>query len=318
MAWYSRRYSRNDYSFAPYVPVAQRKRQAEKAMEKLRKKGHPVSPVVVEGRTIAHTFWGKAWCQNLERYSDYANRIPRGRTYVRNGSVVDLQIAPGTVQALVQGSQLYKVEVQVHATSKAKWISLCGDSAGAIDSLVELLQGRFSKGVMERMCEPAKGLFPSPKEIEFSCSCPDSASMCKHIAAVLYGVGARLDTQPELLFRLRKVDHQELITHAGKDGSLSQKNPREEKVIATDDLSELFGLDLGTTVHEDTIPVRTQSLVGKRSPKPGKSIAGTKHIAASRVKPSRHQALKVVKLTKPKAKTKTVVRADAKKKRSGF
>ena len=188
-----------------------------------------MSPVVIEGRTIAATFWGKAWCDNLERYSDYANRLPRGRTYVRNGSVVDLQIAPGEVNALVSGSEIYQVAVKVSAVPKARWTSICTDCAGAIDSLVELLQGRFSKGVMERICRQKTGLFPAPAEIEFSCSCPDWASMCKHVAAVLYGIGARLDEQPELLFKLRKVDEKDLIAKAGKGLPLVEEGTRSRQ-----------------------------------------------------------------------------------------
>ena len=161
------------------------------------------------GAPLPRTFWGKAWCENLESYRDYENRLPRGRTYVRNGSVVDLQIAPLEVTAMVSGSELYTVKISIKAMPKAQWQSLCRDCAGGIDSLVELLQGRFSKGVMERLCRQDNGLFPKPSEIRFSCSCPDSASMCKHVAAVLYGVGSRLDEQPELLFRLRAVDHSE-------------------------------------------------------------------------------------------------------------
>jgi uncharacterized Zn finger protein len=193
------------YGWRPYVPVAKRRQKAAKEMAKLKKKGHPVSPVVVEGRTIVKTFWGKAWCENLEQYSDFANRLPRGRTYVRNGSVIDLQIAPGEITALVSGSSIYKVAVKVAPVEKARWQSICKDCAGAIDSLIELLQGRFSKGVMERVCRQKTGLFPSPHEITLSCSCPDWAGMCKHVAAVLYGIGARLDHQPELLFRLHSV-----------------------------------------------------------------------------------------------------------------
>ena len=200
-----------------YVPVAERRRKAELAMAKLKKKGHPVSPVVIEGRAIAKTFWGKAWCDNLEHYSDYANRLPRGRTYVRNGSVLGLQVAGGEVTALVRGSAIYKVAVKVAAVPKSRWNSVCRDCAGAIDSLIELLQGRFSKGVMERTCRHGTGLFPSPDEIRLSCSCPDWASMCKHVAAVLYGIGARLDERPELLFKLRAVNEQDLIAKAGMD-----------------------------------------------------------------------------------------------------
>jgi hypothetical protein len=234
------------FGWRPYVPVAERRRKAERAMQKLKKSGHALSPVVITGRAIATTFWGKAWCDNLERYSDYANRLPRGRTYARNGSVVDLQIAPGEVNALVSGSDIYKVAVSVAAVPGASWTAICTDCAGEIGSLVELLQGRFARGVMERICQPKTGLFPSPAEIQLSCSCPDWASMCKHVAAVLYGIGARLDERPELLFTLRKVDQQDLIAQAATGIPLARKGPAGEKVLAGDDLSALFGLELGT------------------------------------------------------------------------
>jgi uncharacterized Zn finger protein len=237
------------FEWKPYVPVAERRRKAAREMERLRKRGHPVSPVVIEGRVIAATFWGKAWCDNLEGYADFANRLPRGRTYVRNGSVVDLQIAPGAVTARVAGSELYQVEVQVAAVPAARWRSIRADCAGAVDSLVELLQGRFSKGVMERMCRREAGLFPSPKELGFSCSCPDWASMCKHVAAALYGVGARLDERPELLFRLRQVDEKALIAGAGKGLPLSKRRPASEKVLAGGDLAALFGLEMGAVAE---------------------------------------------------------------------
>jgi len=236
-----------EYGWRPYVTVAERRRKAVREMEKLKKKGHPVSPVVIEGRAIAKTFWGKAWCDNLERYSDFANRLPRGRTYARNGSVVDLQIGGGEVKALVSGSEIYKVAVKVTPVSKARWRSLCSDCAGTIDSLVELLQGRFSKGVMERMCRERTGLFPSPDEIQLTCSCPDWASMCKHVAAVLYGIGARLDQQPELLFKLHKVDEKELIAKAGHGLPLASKAPVSEKTLGSEDLSAIFGLEMAQT-----------------------------------------------------------------------
>jgi len=232
------------YGWRPYVPVAERRRKAERELEKRRKKGLAVSPVILSGRVIASTFWGKAWCENLERYSDYANRLPRGRTYVRNGSVVDLQIAQGAITAMVSGSQLYKVSLQVAPVPKTRWKSICQDCAGGIDSLVELLQGRFSKGVMERICRQTHGLFPSPAEIKLSCSCPDWADMCKHVAAVLYGVGSRFDHQPELLFRLRAVEETDLIASAGKSIPLSKAEPTAGKVLASEDLGDMFGLDM--------------------------------------------------------------------------
>ena len=241
------------YGFKPYVSVGARRARAARELAKLQKKGRTMSPVVIEGRTIAETFWGEAWCDNLERYSDYSNRLPRGRTYVRNGSVVDLQVGPGSVTALVSGSTMYDVKVTIGPVSRVRWSAICRDCSGAIDSLVELLQGRFSKGVMTRLCEEGAGLFPSPKDIHFTCSCPDWASMCKHVAAVLYGIGARLDHQPELLFTLRKVDQQDLIAKAGSDLSKKGRRPAGVKVLESDDLSEMFGIELAPA----TPPKRT-------------------------------------------------------------
>jgi uncharacterized Zn finger protein len=232
------------YGFKPYVPVAARRAQAARELAKLQKKGRTISPVVIEGRRIAASFWGEAWCDNLERYSDYANRLPRGRTYLRNGSVVDLQVGPGRVRALVSGSTMYNVTVTVEGVPKPRWSAICRDCSGAIDSLVELLQGRFSKAVMTRLCQERTGLFPSPKDIRFTCSCPDWASMCKHVAAVLYGIGARLDHQPELLFTLRKVDQQDLIAKAGSDLSKKPRGLTSPKALASDDLSTMFGIEI--------------------------------------------------------------------------
>ncbi len=232
----------DDGDWPAYVPVAERRRKAEREVARLRKKGHPVAPVRIEGRAIAATAWGKAWCDNLESYRDYESRLPRGRTYVRNGSVIDLQVGPCEVKALVSGSSIYKVTVGIAAMPAAQWRSICADCAGRIESLVELLQGRLSKGVMERMCRQGSGLFPKPPEIRFSCTCEDHASMCKHVAAVLYGVGARLDEKPELLFRLRAVDEGDLL--ADLDSAMPVSKPAGDRVLAVEDVSALFGLDL--------------------------------------------------------------------------
>lgn len=232
------------YGWRPYVSQAERRLQALRKVRQLRKGGRKVSPVEIGGRKIATTFWGSAWCDNLERYSDFANRLPRGRTYVRNGSVIDLQIAAGKVTALVSGSEIYEVRVEVAPVAVARWRAMCGRCAGGIDSLVELLQGRFCKAVMEHLCRQGTGLFPTPGDIRFSCSCPDWASMCKHVAAVLYGVGARLDEQPELLFRLRKVNERDLLARAGTQVPFSKKKPAASKVLADEELAEVFGVEL--------------------------------------------------------------------------
>jgi len=224
------------------MTVAERRQQARKDMAKLgkRKQG---TPVVIVGSKIAKSFWGKAWCSNLERYSDYASRLPRGRSYVRSGQVVDLQITAGKVAALVSGTELYETTITIAPVKSPQWKAICRDCAGSIDSVVELLQGRLAQGVMDRVCRERDGLFPAPREIKLSCSCPDSARMCKHVAAVLYGVGARLDQQPDLLFVLRGVDQNELIAGAGQ-GLATGSAPASVDVLHDGDMAALFGLEM--------------------------------------------------------------------------
>jgi uncharacterized Zn finger protein len=231
------------WEYQPYVPVAARRARAAREVEKLKKK-RAVAPVVVEGRKIAQSFWGKAWCDNLERYSDYESRLPRGRTYVRNGSVIDLQITRGQLRALVSGSEIYQVEIDIAVAAPLRWKAICGDCAGSVGSLVELLQGKLSKHVMERVCRQSDGLFPAPSEIKLSCSCPDFADMCKHVAAVLYGAGARLDTAPDVLFTLRGVDRADLVSTAGADAQITRQGAASERLLADVDVAALFGLDM--------------------------------------------------------------------------
>ncbi len=233
------------YAWRPYVPVAVRQARALNKMEKLRKKGLCIQPVEIEGRQIARSFWGQAWCDHLEKFSDYENRLPRGRAYIRNGSVCHLEIAEGAVKAMVSGSELYNVNIEIKKLPGRKWAQVKKRCAGQIGSLLELLQGRLSKSVMAVVTDRDKGLFPHPGEITLRCTCPDWAVMCKHVAAVLYGVGARLDEKPELLFLLRGVDHEELISveagiEAGSSVSGTDGHPR----IAESDLSHLFGIEI--------------------------------------------------------------------------
>ncbi|QEH35306.1 hypothetical protein OJF2_38570 [Aquisphaera giovannonii] len=251
MGWYDDNYG----GFPPYVPVAERRRRAMAEMEKRRKKGLPVSPVTINGRNIAHSFWGKAWCDNLESYSDFSNRLPRGRTYVRNGSVVHLDIAPGRIEAYVSGSELYKVEITIDPLPASRWKAIKAECAGQVGSLIELLQGKLSKGVMEVVTRKGTGLFPSPREIRLKCSCPDGAYLCKHLAAVMYGIGARLDESPDLLFLLRKVDHLELIAGAVEGSAVAAEvdRPRGKKTLAAGDLSDVFGIDLSDDEDDETV-----------------------------------------------------------------
>jgi len=239
-------------SWAPYVPVAKRRAQAAREMAAIdksnKRKGQARSPVQIATRKIATTFWGEAWCENLESYSDYENRLPRGRSYCRNGSILDLQIGEGHIDAMVSGSSLYKIKINIKKLQPNTWMSIKLDCAKSIHSMMDLLRGKLSNAVMQRLTQARVGLFPEPKEIDFKCSCPDSAYLCKHLAAVMYGIGNRLDSSPELLFVLRGVEQSELIGEiavgAAAIDALTGQPSDNGNGLEGDDLGSLFGIDL--------------------------------------------------------------------------
>lgn len=265
--------------WAPYVPVAKRRANAAKEIDKLRKKGMKIEPIEVHGRKISSTFWGQAWCSHLEKFSDYENRLPRGRTYVRNGSVCHLAISKGKVEAIVSGSTLYRINITITPLSARKWNDIRQQCAGQIGSMLELLQGRFSDSVMGIVTDKNKGLFPKPSEIRLACDCPDWAEMCKHIAAVLYGVGARLDQQPELLFLLRNVDHEALISQELElQSATSEKGKRRR--LAESDLSDVFGVDMEAPVKSG----RNRRAVGKKATRKKKTAFNPTAAAVARLR----------------------------------
>jgi uncharacterized Zn finger protein len=237
MSWYG-------WGWRPYVPVAERRARADKAIRKMEKKGRTFSPVMIEGRQIAQTFWGKGWCDHLESHSDFENRLPRGRSYVRNGHVRDLQVTAGKVTGLVAGTDIYSIEIDIETLSRKKWAEIRRACQGKIGSLLELLQGKLSDSVMEIISHRENGIFPKPKEISMKCSCPDWAAMCKHVAAALYAVGARLDTQPELLFVLRNVDHNELVSEIVAAAPEALAVEPSASALGDADVKEIFGIEL--------------------------------------------------------------------------
>lgn len=293
------------FAWGDYVPVAEKRRRAAQELAKLRKKGPPLAPVKIEGRTIAKSFWGQSWCTNLERYSDFENRLPRGRSYVRNGSVLDLQIAKGEVAAMVAGSHLYTIKVSIAPVAAKRWKSICRDCAGSIDSLIELLQGRLAKGVMDRVCREGDGLFPAPAEIKLSCSCPDWADMCKHVAAALYGIGARLDERPQLLFALRGVDENEMLAGAGQNLAISKSAPAAAKVLDDNDVAALFGLEMAEPINSGIpVPTAPKSSRGTKTNK-GKASAPAKAPAAQNGDLPRRSPSKVGSRRKAKVRVRT-------------
>ncbi len=249
------------YYWRPYVSVAQQRAKAMKKIEKLRKQGKDIQPIEIEGRTIARSFWGKAWCEHLESFSDFENRLPRGRRYVRNGSVCHLEIKKGRIEAIVSGSEVYKVAVDIKPLKSPLWKSIKRLCSGQISSMLELLQGRLSDSVMSIVTDRDQGLMPLPKEISLKCSCPDWAVMCKHVAAVMYGIGSRLDNRPELLFTLRGVNADELITEGI---ALPKLEPiAAGNVIADDQISDIFGIEMAsqtTAEQEDSTTARAKKI----------------------------------------------------------
>ncbi|MHB1453767.1 MAG: SWIM zinc finger family protein [Saccharofermentanales bacterium] len=234
-----------------YYGYKPRKKKAKtdplKQMAKLAKKFPDIQPVTIEGTKIAKTWWGIAWNKNLESYADYTNRIARGRSYVRSGAVIDLRVGTGFITAMVQGSRKtpYEITIQIKPLEQPKWDNIVQQSSHRIENMQILLEGRFPQEMAELFTAKGSGLFPSPKEIVFSCSCPDWAEMCKHVAAALYGIGARFDQDPTLLFKLRDIDFAVLLKKSIDDkmqSLLKNANRKTSRVIDDDKTEELFGI----------------------------------------------------------------------------
>ncbi|MEZ0389374.1 MAG: SWIM zinc finger family protein [Verrucomicrobium sp.] len=240
----------NSYSYEDYHDRAAAKASAMRKVLSRRKKGELLAPVVPKAKQgLSITFWGKAWNKNLEAYSDFSNRLPRGRTYLRKWAVMDLLIEKGEITSTVQGSDLYDVRITIKPLASTRWASLKEDCVGRIGSLVELLGGKLNDQILHQVTDQANGLFPGPREIQINCSCPDYAGLCKHAAATLYGVSCRLDDDPSLFFKLRGVDAGELIGTSAMDAVQALTTPEsgaEDGVIAGVDLADVFGIDLGS------------------------------------------------------------------------
>jgi uncharacterized Zn finger protein len=233
------------YDYYKKPSVAQQRAKAQKQLAKLRKTKPDISPVTIEGNKIAKTWWGTAWCKNLERYADFSNRIGRGRSYIKNGFVFDLNISEGLITALISGSSVYTVTIKIDKLPAKKWKPIADSCAKRIDSLAALAEGKFPEEFGEIFMRQGDGLFPSPKEIHMDCSCPDWATMCKHVAAALYAVGARLDTDPLLFFSLRGIDPSELIKKSVDEkmkSLLANAGKKSGRIIADKDIGRIFGI----------------------------------------------------------------------------
>ena len=304
------RYSYWGY-FKPQPTVWERKEKAAETIARLTKKGASLSPVKIEGRTIARTFWGEAWCDNIESYRDYAYRLERGRSYVRSGAVIDLQISEGLVKALVIGSgrKPYEIEIRIDKMKKDAWDALVKRSSGKISSLMSLAQGKLPKEMLEDFCNPETGLFPKPREIHFDCSCPDGASCCKHVAAVLYGIGARLDETPELFFTLRGIDPNSIVAaevvDAITDGAESE--------LADADLGDVFGISIDAEPGDAEVASAKKRGLKRAASKKSMVAAKTQKKAPAKKTSAKKTAAKKT-ATKKTATTKTSAKKQSQKK----
>jgi len=288
------------FRFPKYVSVAEKKAKAAKKLKQLQKKNSDIQPVIIEGNSLANTWWGKAWNSNLTKYADFSNRVGRGRSYLRHGAVLDLKIDSGTVSALVQGSLSipYKVEISIKKITQNNWKNIKDACHGKIDSLQELLQGKFPKALAEIFTSKNQGLFPSPAEIQFSCSCPDWAYMCKHVASALFGIGSRLDENPMLFFKLRGVDGNELVKQAVKDNTnklLEKAKNKTSRVLEDINISDLFGIDM----ESDSTNIKPPKIKNKKQP--ANSITGK--IKENNQKSDKKQKNSLTKKSYKKAKS---------------
>ena len=308
------------WSVQPRLTVSQLRAKAIIEIQRLKDEGRAVTPVTIEGKKIAQTFWGNAWCDNIEAYRDFEYRLPRGRSYVRNRAVVDLQLSPGRIEALVCGSELYQVKMQIDPLPADRWDKVRRQCVGEIGSLIELLQGRLSDRVMQIITDRETGLFPTPAELSMRCQCFDGAMLCKHAAAVLYGVGARMDSQPELLFTLRQVDHLELITQA--ESMPAAGSTSTHQTIATHDVASIFGIDVadadegvsGETTTEQT-PANA-SASPKRSARAKGKAKGARAVAGGTKRAAKKSKTKAAKKSSSRPKAKTTTKKKQKRKSS--
>lgn len=258
-----------------YEEAQERKERLQHEIAKRQKRGEKfeVLPAPAGQKKLSTTFWGQAWCRNLESYQVYESRLPRGRSYLRQGKVYNLEIEPGKLSAVVAGSELYDSIITIQPLPKKQWQQIVESSAGQVGSMLDLLAGKLGDDLMKVLTDPDGGLFPKPKEIRFNCSCPDHADMCKHVSAVLYGVGVLLDTKPELLFTLRGVDQAELLFNASSAAITDLSADTGD--LAGVDLSAIFGIDLGTelTIEEpppvDKKPAKKKAAAKKVQNKKG-------------------------------------------------
>lgn len=234
-----------------YISISDQKAMALKSKKRLEKNlNRSLEPIILASTKLATSWWGKMWNTNLERYAEYSNRIGRGKTYVKNELVIDLQIEESKVFAYVQGKRRdpYQIAIYIDPTKPGLIEQIKEKCQGKLDTVEELLEGKFSKEISSIFMIQGAGLFPEPKEIKFRCSCPDYTSCCKHVSAVLYGIGSKLDVNPLLFFTLRGINLDDFLKDViiSKTENILDKGIKckSKRIIDNANIEDLFDIDL--------------------------------------------------------------------------
>jgi len=214
-------------------------------------------------RAFGKTWWAKKWIEALEILGrDYSNRLPRGRTYARRGAVKDLVITPGEVMARVQGTRRtpYRVKIRLKALTDKQWQKVVKVLAERAIFAAKLLSGEMPPNIDEVFNSCGLSLFPAKaNELETSCSCPDWANPCKHIAATHYVLAEVFDRDPFLLFELRGRTKEKVLEElraarslqdSAEEESLAVREKEILEKMAIDDLDEEKFVALGTSIED--------------------------------------------------------------------
>ncbi len=179
---------------------------------------------------FGQSWWAKRWIQVLESFTIGA-RLGRGRSYARSGQVLSIDIEEGLVKAKVQGSRStpYQITIQVKTLDKADWGKLIGILSKQVIFAAKLLAGEMPENIEDAFVEAKLTLFPDKRgDLKTDCSCPDWSNPCKHIAAVYYLLGEEFDRDPFLIFKLRGMERQTLLSLLSGSEAAAKK-PRGRK-----------------------------------------------------------------------------------------
>ena len=244
-------------SFDPFSTDRQNRQSLTKQdrlqqmVKQLQDEGRVLHPAKADGKKIAKSFWGYSWVRHIESYQDYESRLPRGRSLLRNNAVLDLTITGNQAEALVFDQELYEIRIIMEPVDPAQLKQIQTLCAGKINSLLDLIQGNLSEDILQILSDPEKGLFPRYDEIRFICNCLDDSILCKHAAAVLYGIGPVLDQKPDLFFSLRGIDYSMLFSGIDAEKITDDPQTSDQTAAFHDiDLEKTFGIELDPGISD--------------------------------------------------------------------